>query len=49
MTTWWCELAVIDGAVEPGVTITATNGRISSVSPRTQPSHDDVQLDPEIA
>ena len=45
MTTWWCELAVIDGAVEPGVTITATNGRISSVSPRTQPTPDDVQLD----
>lgn len=38
MTSWWCELAVVDGAVERGVTVTAHDGRFSAVVPDTEPS-----------
>lgn len=37
MTSWWCELAALDGEVREGVTITAHEGRFTTVVPDTAP------------
>ena len=38
MTTWWCELALVDGEVRHGVTISADDGRFTSITPDTAPT-----------
>ncbi|MDW3179894.1 MAG: formimidoylglutamate deiminase [Acidimicrobiia bacterium] len=38
MTTWWCEYALIGGAVEHGVTVRTAHGRFTSVEANTAPA-----------
>ena len=44
MTSWWCEFAAIDGAVREGVTITAHEGRFTTIVPDTAPPADAERL-----
>lgn len=40
MTTHWCELALVDGRVQAGVTIDVRDGRFAEVAPGTEPPED---------
>ena len=44
MTSWWCELAAVDGEVRSGVAITAHEGRFTTVVPDTAPPADAQRL-----
>lgn len=44
MTSWWCEFAAIDGTVHTGVTITAHEGRFTTIVADTTPPADAERL-----
>lgn len=44
MTSWWCELAAIDGEVHAAVTVTAHEGRFATVVPDTAPTAEATRL-----
>ena len=44
MTTYWCERALIDGAVASRVSIEVADGRIAAITPGSDPPSDAVRL-----